>query len=725
MLRESMSGRRTSRIAAVSFRLLAWAALALVMPSLSARAQDQTAAAAPPPQVQQLLDLLADPAVRDWIAQHGVASPAKPAETQPVETTPSSYVTMRLTAIRQHVVGLARAVPTLSTEVEKAGVILGLEFQETGIGQVLLLILGFVALGFLLEWLFRRSTAGVARWIVGIPLDTVGQRLRAAAIRLSYGMGLVIAFAVGSVGAFLANEWPPLLREIVLGYLMAFLILRTALVICRFLMAPGGERFRLVPMGTPAAWFWYRRIGLAVGWLAFGWVTVGLLGTLGLPMPHRQLVAYILGLCLLAIGLEAIWHAAPGAAPAIENGHGGRHMSHRAVSWLISGYFGLLWLFWVASMMPIFWLAVVAVALPAAMRLARQSVDHLLRPAGSATAASEVPTMQAVLLERGLRTVLIIGAALLLAHAWQIDLTALAATDTVATRLMRGAVSAVVILLIADFTWRLARALIDGKIAEAHHPGQPDSEENRRRSRLRTLLPIVRNILFVVLLVMAGLMVLSSMGVEIGPLIAGAGVVGVAIGFGAQTLVKDIISGMFFLLDDAFRVGEYIQSGSYKGTVESFSLRSIKLRHHRGPLYTVPFGVLGAVENMSRDWVIDKMKIGITYDSDLEKARKLIKQVGKDLAEDPEYKPHIIETLKMQGVEEFGDYAIQIRMKMTTKPGEQFVIRRKAYGLIKKAFDVNGIKFAFPTVQVAGGDDTTAAIAQQSLANAKPVEPPA
>ncbi len=105
---------------------------------------------------------------------------------------------------------------------------------------------------------------------------------------------------------------------------------------------------------------------------------------------------------------------------------------------------------------------------------------------------------------------------------------------------------------------------------------------------------------------------------EIGPLIAGAGIVGVAVGFGSQTLVKDVISGVFYLLDDAFRVGEYIQSGSYKGTVESFGFRSVKLRHHRGPLFTVPFGVLGAVENMSRDWVIDKMTIGVTYDADLD-----------------------------------------------------------------------------------------------------------
>jgi len=213
------------------------------------------------------------------------------------------------------------------------------------------------------------------------------------------------------------------------------------------------------------------------------------------------------------------------------------------------------------------------------------------------------------------------------------------------------------------------------------------------------------------------LMALAAMGVEIGPLIAGAGVVGVAIGFGAQTLVRDIFSGMFYLMDDAFRVGEYIQSGSYKGTVESFSLRSIKLRHQRGPVFTVPFGVLGAVQNMSRDWVIDKTMIGITYDSDIELAKKLIKKVGQELTEIPEFAPSILEPMKMQGVEAFGDYAIQIRLKMKTRPGEQFMIRRRAFAMIKKAFDENGIKFAFPTVQVAGGEPSAAA-AQAALSAA-------
>ena len=123
----------------------------------------------------------------------------------------------------------------------------------------------------------------------------------------------------------------------------------------------------------------------------------------------------------------------------------------------------------------------------------------------------------------------------------------------------------------------------------------------------------------------------------------------------------------------------------------------------------MPFGELGAVQNMSRDWVIDKIGIGVTYDTDLDAVKRIIKQIGKDLLADPECAPHIIETMKMQGVEQFGDYAIQLRLKIMTKPGEQFVIRRKAYAMIKKAFDANGIHFAYPTVQVSGTGDGAAA----------------
>ncbi|HVR67820.1 MAG TPA: mechanosensitive ion channel family protein [Verrucomicrobiae bacterium] len=679
-------------------------------------AQEAAPAAEPPAKVQELLKLLDDPAVREWLAQHqsdtSAAQPTPPNAPAEEAMGPSSYFAGRVAAIREHMAGLVAALPTLPDEFERAGIILGLEFQERGLIKILLLIAVFVGLGFGAERLFYWIAKGIEVWIMALPLDTVVQRLRAIAVRLAYGIGMVTSFAIGSVGGFLALDWPPLLREIVLGYLLAFLVLRLTLVAARFILSPGGERFRILPMSTEAAWFWTKRLGLFVGWLAFGWVTVGLLATLGMGIEARRLLAYALGLVLLVIALESIWRH-PVEPPAVRS---------RAKTWLLSAFAVALWLLWVVSAMPTFWLLVVVVALPFALRLTQRAVDHLLRPPGAAAQEESTPGVIAASLARGLRALIIIGAALLLAWAWQLDFGALTAQDTWGTRLLRGGLNAVVIVLLADFAWHVLKALIDRKLEGARNPGPPNTEEARRGARLRTLLPIVRNVLFVVLLVMALLMSLSSLGIEIGPLIAGAGVVGVAIGFGAQTLVKDIISGMFFLLDDAFRVGEYIQSGSYKGTVESFSIRSIKLRHHRGPLYTVPFGELGAVQNMSRDWVIDKLSISITYDSDFDKAKKLIKQIGKQLLEDPEFAPHFLAPLKMQGVEQFGDYGIQIRMKMMTKPGEQFVIRRKAYALIKKAFDENGIHFASPTVTVSDGDPAGAAAQRIIAAKAAAVE---
>ena len=193
---------------------------------------------------------------------------------------------------------------------------------------------------------------------------------------------------------------------------------------------------------------------------------------------------------------------------------------------------------------------------------------------------------------------------------------------------------------------------------------------------------------------------------------AGADIIGVAMAF--WPAFCQMIAGCL-LVDDAFASARY--PAVIKGTIESFSIRSVRLRHHRGPVFTVPFGLLGAVENMSRDWVIDKIRIGVTYDSDIDLGKKLIKQIGLDLAADPEFTPMIIEPLKMQGVDVFGDFAVQLRAKMMTLPGEQFVIRRVAYARIKKAFDANGIKFAVPTVQIARreSEGASAAVAQRDL----------
>jgi small-conductance mechanosensitive channel len=677
---------------------------------------------ATPAEIQALLNLLADPKVQDWLKQqHATTGVAPPATAKPEDDAPAEMVSSRLEAVREHLAEMTDALPGMPAEFAYAAD----KFQERMGGKrparILTLLAAFAALGYGVQWLFGRATRRIRENLEGHAVDTVGERVRLVAERAAFALSSVVAYAVGSIGAFLVFRWPGLLRHIVLSYLIVFLAIRIAAVLGRFLLAPYNERFRVIPMETAAARYWYLRLRLVVGWVALGLVTRELLGDLGISPAAVDIVGYNFGLVTLAILLEALWRRPMESSEAgPEFAHETRRLSRVKVNALLTVGFVLLWGLRVAGMMPAFWLLAVVIVWPLADRLTRRAVEHLLRPPGTIEVAG-LPTLTAVFLERGLRAGLIIGALALLAWGWGIDLESMAARETMMTRIAHGALSAVAILLIADFLWHVSKAAIDIKLAETADPGLPNTPEARRRARLRTLLPIFRNILFVVVVAAAALMALAAMGVEIGPLIAALSVLGVAIGFGAQTFVRDIIAGMFYLLDDAFRVGEYIQSGNYKGTVEGFSIRSVRLRHQRGAVYTVPFSLLGAVQNQSRDWVIDKLTVGITYDSDIEKARKLIKQIGLELAEEPEFKPLILQPLKMQGVDAFGDFAVQIRMKMMTLPGENFVIRRQALAMIKKAFDANGIKFAFPTVQLAGeGDAPAAAIAREALELTRP-----
>ena len=692
------------------------------MPTFAPKSAKAAAETAPPSEVQALLNLLADPKVQAWLTQQKKNEAATADSTKPALESPEEMMSSRVEAVREHIAGMVDVMPGMPAEFAHAMDVFHEKLGNRRPERILGLVAAFVALGFGAEGLFWLATKRIRRHLEVHPVETVGDRVRLVGERAAIALGLVVAFAIGSIGAFLAFKWPSLLRQIILGYLIVFLAIRIAAVLGRFLLAPYHERLRVCPMEAAAARFWYVRLKLVVGWLALGLATKGVLGALEVSLPARDIVGYAFGLGTLAILLEAIWRRpAEGAEAASELVHENRRLSRVKLNALLTASVILLYALRVAGTMPAFWLLLVALVWPLADRLSRRGVEHILRPPGT-TEAVGIPTVATVFLERGLRAALIIAALVLLAWGWGIDIESLTAQETMMTRFGRGALSAVAIALIADFVWHVAKAAIDTKLAETVDPGVATTAEARRQARLRTLLPIFRNILFVIVVVVAAMMALSALGVEIGPLIAGASVIGVAIGFGAQTFVRDVIAGMFYLLDDAFRVGEYIQSGNYKGTIEGFSIRSVRLRHQRGPLYTVPFGLLGAVENMSRDWVIDKITLGVTYDTDLDLARKLIKQVGLELAEEPEFAPLILQPLKMQGVDAFGDFAIQLRAKMMTLPGEQFMIRRAAYARIKKAFDANGIKFAFPTVQVAGDTDArTAAVAQEALRLVKPV----
>ncbi|MEO1733154.1 MAG: mechanosensitive ion channel family protein, partial [Pseudomonadota bacterium] len=220
-------------------------------------------------------------------------------------------------------------------------------------------------------------------------------------------------------------------------------------------------------------------------------------------------------------------------------------------------------------------------------------------------------------------------------------------------------------------------------------------------SRLTTVLPLVRVTAQVAILVIFVLLALGSLGIDITPLLAGAGILGLAIGFGAQKLVSDIVSGIFFLVDDAFRVGEYVEIGATRGAVEKISIRSMQLRHHRGAVHTIPYGEIPQLTNYSRDWVIMKLKFTVPFDTDPNKVKKIFKKIGAEMRDDEMFKNDFIEPFKSQGVFEFDDVGIVMRGKFMARPGTQFTIRKEIYNRIKREFDEAGIDFARREVRVA------------------------
>ena len=253
--------------------------------------------------------------------------------------------------------------------------------------------------------------------------------------------------------------------------------------------------------------------------------------------------------------------------------------------------------------------------------------------------------------------------------------------------------------------YHAVRIWIDQKIAEETGPEmepEPGDEggAGAAASRLGTLLPLFRSFILIVIAVTAVLLILMEMGINVAPLFAGAGVVGLAIGFGAQSLVRDILSGVFFLTDDAFRKGEYIDVGDVKGTVEKISLRSFQLRHHLGALNTIPFGEIKHLTNYSRDWVMMKLPLRLTYDTDVDKVRKLVKKLGVKLLDHETEGHKFVQPLKSQGVYMMEDSAMIIRVKFMTRPGDQWTTRKLVYQEIRALFEKEGIKFAHKEVTV-------------------------
>jgi small-conductance mechanosensitive channel len=594
------------------------------------------------------------------------------------------------------------------------------------------LLLAFLAVGLVAERLFERGVRGLRRSLEESQAGGLGARLGRLVLRLALDLLGVVVFAGSVLVLFLALYQGHLpTRRLVLAYLVALVLTRLVALVSGLLLAPGAPSRRLLPFGDAAA----RRLHTGVvRWAAvwaFGTATLRLLASLGVPGASLDALGILVAALLLGLALDTVWRVRREVGDLIRGPAATEPGSPRRLlaDWwalLATAYLATVFVAHVAQLLsgmpPVAGAAILSivllVALPIVDMALGRGLSALLRgeaPAAVAGIAAGASAFEPVL-RRAIHVVVVVAGLLILADLWDLDMFSLAERG-LGGRIAGALLGIAITLLVAWILWGLARAAIDRRL-QAERGGsaaEPGEEGGEAASRLRTLLPLFRGLVLAAIVVMATLSVLAALGVNILPLLAGAGVIGVAIGFGSQTLVRDVVSGAFFLADDAFRLGEYIEAGDSKGTVERIGIRSLHIRHHRGAINVVPYGEIKRLRNNSRDWMIMTLEFRLPFDTDLLKAKKIIRRIGEEIAADPELGPDLLQPLKFQGVMATDDTGLVVRAKFMAKPtSAPYLIRREAYNRIIKAFAAAGIHFAHRQVTVvtagpAAGDAVSGA----------------
>jgi len=230
-----------------------------------------------------------------------------------------------------------------------------------------------------------------------------------------------------------------------------------------------------------------------------------------------------------------------------------------------------------------------------------------------------------------------------------------------------------------------------------------DSAEDERR--IETLARMFRYVATVLIALVAGMLVLSELGISIAPFLGAAGVVGIAVGFGAQSLVKDFFSGFFMLLENQIRVGDAVELAGKLGVVEELTLRNTVLRDNEGNVHYIPNGEITVVTNKSRGYAFALIDLGVAYREDLDEVYAVIRATGAELRADPETGPKILEDIEIQGVQNWADSAVIVRCRIKTVALEQWAVRRLFLARLKKDFDLHGIEIPYPHLTIYAGQD--------------------
>lgn len=599
-------------------------------------------------------------------------------------------------------------------------------FRTRGVGgtlEFLGAIFGAIAAGLAVEFLISRLVSARRARIDRMHApESLRGSLRMLGMRLFFDLVGLAAFFATTKTLIVTFASPDDL--IVIPTIMVNLVVfpRLMAALSRFLLAPQRPELRIVHTDDASAIYLHRHmIGLVVV-MGFSIALVQFNAMNGVPMGETRLgfwlnLAAHVYLCYIVIqareGLAMMLMGSDGDVTPLEariaRAYPWFAFWLSIVTWLVVEIIVSQEMFHLLTGGRHFLTMILLLMAPALDTLVRTLVHHLTGPMtgkGELAETAYVHTKQCYV--RIGRVMVFAVVIIVIAIIWDLDFTTMASASlgaALAGRLFELMLIVALAYLALELVGLWVNRQLAAEMTTAAEPGNDEAGGGegggQGGSRLSTVLPLVNGVARVAIVVVFGLIALGNIGIDITPLLAGAGIAGLAIGFGAQKLVADIVSGVFFLFDDAFRTGEYVDIDGTVGTVEKISIRSMQLRHHRGAVHTIPYGEIPKITNYSRDWVIMKLKFTVPFHTDINKVKKIFKQIGAEISAEPAFADDLLQPFKSQGVLDVDDVGIVLRGKFMAKPGKQFTLRKEIYQRVKDAFAAAGIEFARREVHVA------------------------
>jgi small-conductance mechanosensitive channel len=578
-------------------------------------------------------------------------------------------------------------------------------------------------LGLLAEWLTARGLRGLSARLDAMAPPrgdawTWMRRVPLVMARLVLDLVPVAAFAVISYGMIGLVRPLPTTELVLLTANNAYMALRAVMALSRVLFSPASTHLRLVQVADETAAYvtiWVRRIAV-VAIAGYAIAEAGLL--FGLPWSAYDAIMrvdlLVVSLLLVIIVLQNRGAVADVLrAPELASGDRPDRTRRlfRALRDRLADVWHLIAILWLLALWGV-WALEIRDGFERLMRVSLMTVlilgvaklvDELARRAISRgfrigpDLARRYPGLEAranryVPMLKGLISALIGFVALLfMLESWGLDSFAWFGRGQLGARLLSSLVSVALTIGVALTVWELANAAIQRHLVKLSRDAQA-----ARSARVRTLLPMLRTLLSGAIIVFVALNVLTEIGVNVAPLIAGAGVVGLAVGFGSQTLVRDVITGAFLLFEDAMAVGDVVQVSNLSGVVEQLTIRSIKLRAQDGSVHIIPFSAVTTVTNMTRDFSFAVMDVNVAYGEDTDRVCDVLREIATEIRADAKLGPTVRDEIEILGVERLAESGVMIRARIKTDPLARWNVGREFNRRIKQRFDRLGIEIPYP-----------------------------